>query len=345
MNLLKKGLALGLTAVMAGSLAACNIGGDTNWVAKSGDMTVSAGVYLLYQIDQYQTSMSKLPEDTKDPLKAQIDGQAVPDVISKGAKDSLNQYIAVENKFNELGLSIDPATKSILDENVEMFWGYLGASYEKNGISKESYTKVTENDSKRSMIFEAIYGEGGSQAVPDADLKAKFLADYAKIMVIPLNYMNSDDPAQQETDKKAAEETINKYYDQLKAGGNVEDIVFEAKKEVSKDDTLTKPEPGTSFTIISRDSSPYADNVTKAIFDAKIGEPVKVESEDTKYLFVRYDVGETESDFVARKSSIVQQLKGDEFNETVKGWGDSITGVTYNEKALSRYTPNKLKMK
>ena len=42
--------ALLLGALMAASLAGC--GSDTSWVAKSGDSVMSAGVYILAQMDQ-----------------------------------------------------------------------------------------------------------------------------------------------------------------------------------------------------------------------------------------------------------------------------------------------------
>ena len=51
MNYLKKTAASAMALLLAGSLGACSIGGDTNWVAKFGDQTVPAGVYLIQMVE------------------------------------------------------------------------------------------------------------------------------------------------------------------------------------------------------------------------------------------------------------------------------------------------------
>lgn len=345
MNFIKKSLAVSMAVVMAGSFAACSVGADTNWVAKSGELTVPAGIYIWEMMNQYYDAQAELGADVKDPLKQKIGDASVPEVITTAAKADLSGYVAVEKKFDELGLTMDEATKQGMAANAESYWGYIGASYEKNGISLDSYTKAFENDAKKTQIFQSIYGEGGTEPVAENLLKDKFLKDFAKIIVIPLNYSTSEDVAVKATNDKEAQDLIEKYYQKMNAAGaNIEDIVYEARKEVSKDDALEKPEAGTSYTFVSRDSSQYPDEVTTAVFAAKNGVPTKVEAKDGVYLFVRYDIAENEADFVSRKSTILQQLKSEEFNERVIAWGAALTDVTYNEAAFKRYTPQKLKM-
>ncbi|MEM1485015.1 hypothetical protein V6615_09055 [Oscillospiraceae bacterium PP1C4] len=344
MNFMKKSLALGMAVLMAGSFAACS-GADTKWVAKSGDMTVPSGVYIWGLMNQYYDATSKLGAEVKKPLQEKIDGVPVPEKIVTGAKEDLAKYIAVEKKFSELKLSFDAATQAALTQNVDSYWQYIGDSYEKNGISKDSYALMFANDAKRAQIFQAIYGEGGSEQVPDSELKDKFLKDYAKIIVIPLNFSTSEDPAQKEKDNKTAKEMIAKYEQKFKAGESMEDLAFEAQKEISKDpSSLTKPEAGASYTFVSRDNSPYAENVTKAIFDAKNGVATVAETDESIYLFVRYDISENENDFVSRKSAILSQLKNEELTNRIAEWAKGLTDVTYNEASLKRYTPDKLKI-
>lgn len=345
MGFAKKSLSAVLALVMAAGLGACTVGSGTSWVAKSGEMTVPAGVYIGELMNAYYTETAKVSQDVKNPLKEQVDGVSVSQKISEDAKKAIGQYLAVEKKFDEMGLSLDEATSTAISQNVESYWQYIGASYQKNGISKESYAKLFANDAKKSQIFMAVYGEGGSEEVPEAELKEKFAKDFAKIIMIPINFSSSDDPAKKEEDTKKARELIDKYEKLAKDGGNMEDLAFEARKEVASDpSTVTKPEPGTSYTFVSRDQSSYEEKVTEAIFNAKNGEPTRVETESSVYLFVKYDVTENEADFTSRKSTLISLLRKDAFESKLDEWAGALSDVTYNEDAFKRYTPEKLKI-
>ena len=46
MNVAKRLAALGAAVLMVSGLAACSTGVDTKWVAKYGETTVPAGVYI-----------------------------------------------------------------------------------------------------------------------------------------------------------------------------------------------------------------------------------------------------------------------------------------------------------
>lgn len=345
MGFAKKSLAAVLALVMTAGLSACTVGGGTSWAAKAGEMTVPAGVYIGQMMNAYYTATVDVSPDAKNPLKEQVDGVTVSQKISEDAKTELGRYIAVEQKFDELGLSLDEATNAAIAQNVEAYWQYIGKSYEENGISKESYIKLFTNDARKSEIYMSIYGEGGTEEVPEQELKDKFQSDFAKIVMIPLNFSASEDAAAKEENVKKAREMIDKYEKLAKDGGNMEDLAYEAKKEISGDpESVTKPEPGTSFTFVSREQPSYDEAVMDAVFNAKIGEPTRVETETGIYLFVRYDIMENENDFTSRKISLISMARQDEFNEKLDEWASALTDVTYNEDALKRYTPEKLKI-
>ena len=166
-----------------------------------------------------------------------------------------------------------------------------------------------------------------------------------KILVIPLYFSTSEDEEVRAKNEKDTREMIQKYYEKAKAGEDMEEVVFEAHKEASSDpDSLTKPEPGSSYTFVSKSNPQYDDTIVKAIFDAPLGEPTIAESETGMYMFVRYDINENPNDFESRKMNLTEQLRGEAYNELVKEWANTLSGVTFNEKAFSRYTPSKLKV-
>ena len=357
MNVAKRLAALGAAVLMVSGLAACSTGEDTKWVAKYGETTVPAGVYIDKLISSYTTIVSQLDAEVKDPLKEQIDGVSVSQKITEDAQQQLHEYIAIERKFAEMGLTVSDADTAAIEQNVDQFWAYVGETYQANGVSRESYVLSYLNGAKRSQIFQAIYGEGGTDAVPEQELKDKFYNDYAKILVIPATYNNSasssssessgDAQAKADEAKQKASDLIDKYLEQAKAATTLEEmenVVYEAKKEITGNESLEKPASGESFTIFSRDSSPYTDEMTDAVFNASYGVPTKVETDTTIYLFVRYDISENEADFTAYRTSLVSALRSDAFSDQVAQWADSLSDVTYNDAALKRYTPEKIKI-
>lgn len=345
MGFAKKSLAAILALVMTAGLSACTVGGGASWAAKAGEMTVPAGVYIGELMNAYYSAAANVDPEAKDPLKEQVDGITVSQKVSEDAKNALASYIAVEQKFDELGLNLDETTDAAIAQNVEAYWQYIGKSYEENGISKESYQKLFTNDAKKSEIFMSIYGEGGTEEVPEEELKEKFQADYAKIIMIPINFSASEDAQVKEEDKNKAREIIDKYEQLAKDGGNMEDLVFEAKKEISSDpDSVTKPEPGMAYTFVSKDQPSYSETVMDAIFSANVGEPTKLETETSIYLFVRYDLMENENDFTSRKAMLISSVRQDAFDAKLDEWSSALTDVTYNDEAMNRYTPEKLKI-
>lgn len=348
MNFLKKLTAASLAAVMGVSMAACHTGEDTKWVAKYGEETVPAGVYLQMLYAQYYTVTDELAgedgELPKNPLKEQIDGVTVSQKMTEGAKKDLAGFIAVEEKFKELNLTLPQEQIQQVDGMLEMYWQYISPSYTENGISKDSYRMVQMNSAKKSAIFEAIYGEGGTEAVPEEELKEKYNKDVAKIMIIPLQLSKDEDAAvKAEADQKTRAK-IDEYETRLKNGEDMETVYFDAQKAASSEpETLTQAEKGTSYTFVIREQSTYDEKVTEAIMSAPVGQPVKVENENSIYLFVRFDANENPEDFNSRKSALTTLLRQEPFNQRLEEWGAAVT-PSYNDKALSRYTPEKLKM-
>ena len=342
MKFLKKAAALAVAGLMAASLAAC--GEEAVWAAKYGDVTIPAGVYIDELITQYSTVVTELGQDVKDPLKQQVDGVPASEKIVSEAKKGLAKFVAVEQKFDEMGLALTEADQASIDENVNFFWQYLKETYQANGISEESYRMAVSNETKMNAIFQAIYGVGGSEEVPESDLRAKFESDVAKVILIPLSFSTSEDAAEKGEADKKTRETIDQYYNELVGGADMEDVYYEARKLASGDDTLEKPEPGTSYTFVNKTGGAYDQEVVDAVFAAELGKPVKVETAETAYLFVRYDVNENPDDFTSRRDTMLMLLKQDEFNERAEQWGEQLTGVEYNDAAFKRYTPEKLKL-
>lgn len=339
-----------LAAAMCVGMAACHTGEDTKWVARFGEETVPAGVYIYMLQGQYYTVTSQLPTDDegnapKNPLKEQIDGVPVSQKIIEETRKDLNEYIAVEQKVAEMNLTVSPEELAQMDASVEPYWeNYFKDTYTAMGISKESYKQFLLNGTKKELLFNAIYGEGGTEAVPETELRDKFNKDVAKVIMLSQDLSSDEDEAAKAEADKKTRDTIDQYYKELEDGVDMEEVYYQARRESAEDpDSVEKPEPGKSFTFVTRDNSTLDEKVEEAIFNAEVGKPVKVETDASVYLFVRYDVNENPDDFASRREMLTQLLRQDEFEKLLEEWGASVN-AELNEKALQRYTPDKLEI-
>lgn len=62
MKQLKSALALVLALVMVLALGGCTLNKGTTWIAKSGDVTLPAGVYILNLSSNYSSAVSVLQQ-------------------------------------------------------------------------------------------------------------------------------------------------------------------------------------------------------------------------------------------------------------------------------------------
>ena len=110
------------------------------------------------------------------------------------------------------------------------------------------------------------------RAMPEEELKTKFSTDYAKILLIPVSINPAEDTDEAKAKaKEQASELINKYLERAKAGEDMETLVYEARKELSGNQDLEKPEAGTSFTFVNRENSSYSQEVVDTILPRRSG--------------------------------------------------------------------------
>ena len=151
-----------------------------------------------------------------------------------------------------MGLTVSDADTAAIEQNVDQFWAYVGKHTRQTAYRANPHVSSHLNGAKRSQIFQAIYGEGGTDAVPEQELKDKFYNDYAKILVIPATYNSSasssssessgDAQAKADEAKQKASDLIDKYLEQAKAATTLEEMnaVHQAQKQIHLETNLLK---------------------------------------------------------------------------------------------------------
>lgn len=340
---LNAALALLVASSMAIGLSGCS---DTSWGAECGGEKMPAGVYISNVLSAYSDGLSQLPDDadTDNVWKNTLDGVNFQVWVQNQTQENVRGYFAVEQKFDEMGLTMDELTKAQADYVAEYQWAYYQSVYEKNGISKDSYVTSVYNSYKTSLLFDAIYGEGGTEEVPQQELLDKFNAEYASIDRIFIPLTAGDDGSISQETKDEALKKAEGYKERMEKGETIGALAkeYSNEKAVAAGQEPSDDEVSTA-SIISYENSGYSDVFTDAIKSAEKGKPIVIEDDANICLVVVNEVTLESEVFQANQSYLLSDMKGEEFEGRLIQWGKELD-VTFNEAAVSRYDIKKLKI-
>ena len=371
MSLIKKLSAIAITSAMALSLASC--GQDTTWGAKIDETELRAGIFIYYQSDALSRAYEHMTETDTDVMAITIDGMSTEDWVNDQAVKGMQEYVAVENKFNELGLTFENNEEELAKANVEQWWEYVSEYFEGIGVSQESYLDVVINSEKKAAIFDYYYGEGGEKEVAEADVKAHLNSNFARIKYIDMPLKDGEGNLLKSDGKAEIKAMAEDYIERMKNGEAFEDIsdeydeyyngLVEAANATEVTDaeftTDTTEEPVDDLTateeteeadelvllgsVTSADYPiPSASVNEKVIGDAMaVGEYQLIEEDEVYYIVYKMDLFADAEYYEYKKTDVLNELKGEEFDATVDSW-TANQNVVVNEAAVKRYKVEKL---
>lgn len=174
---------LGMAAAMLLALAGCNLSTPSG-VGSIGGVDIPAGVYLLAQYDAYNTASAladlatgETANDVSAVLRAECTGTIGDEEVTATGEEyiarltlrALEYYAAVEQKFADLGATLEDAAMTTVQDSVDSLWQTNGDLYAANGIGRQSVQAYLENAQKASTILTLTYGPEGSDPVSDAE--------------------------------------------------------------------------------------------------------------------------------------------------------------------------------
>lgn len=233
---IKKIAALGCAAAMVSSLTAC--GEKTTWGAVIDGVQIPAGVFIYYLDTANYEAQQKLNEQTDTsadlspegaaaqssetvtlPLySSQIDGVDSKQWIYDRATELMQEYAAVEAKFDEYGLTLTDDDKQSAQVYLDQIWDYAGDYYTSMGVSENSYKSIFLNSSKKQKLFETIYSEGGEKAVSDDEIKTYLDENYALINYIDVELKDGEGNLLKSDGKAERMEMLNSYIERYNNG-------------------------------------------------------------------------------------------------------------------------------
>lgn len=377
----KKMSAVALCSAMALSLGACgnNIAGpDTTYAAVIDGYKVPAGVFIAMQMNSYYdaayyTEPTDESEETTASTEASetaaseteattttaftdkvIEDKPVRDWINDEATKSMQEFVAVENKFDELGLSFEDNEKEKTKVYLDSIWEYYGSNYENAGISENSQLLIMLNSTKKNKIFDYYYAEGGQDEISEADIRAYLDENNKRINYIKMelkdgegNLLKSEG---KDEIKKMAEDYIKRikggedfaavskeysdYYDKLTA--DAAESTDDGADDESADTEETESSYTDNETVISKDGTSPSEAVVTKAFESKVGDVFLVEEDEVYYVVTVLDLYADENYYSDNESVVRHELRDDEFDKTVDSWTET-QNVELNEAAYKRY--------
>ena len=93
----------------------------------------------------------------------------------------MSATVTINSEFHNRGLTLTPAQKSNLSQEVDKLWHLYGVHFKNIGISKQTIYKIESSDLYEDVLFEYYYGQGGVEPVSEELLKKYFSQNYIAI--------------------------------------------------------------------------------------------------------------------------------------------------------------------
>ncbi len=246
MNVLKKCTAALLSMLMLLSFFGC--GERTAYVMKVDGVEVRAGIYIYYSIDAYFDALQILAENenfnyasykTDKELKKAIkdkmvEGLPIQEWIQNKATEYCLQYVAVEKEFERLNLTLPEDTESEIDTYYLSSWAYLGDFYTASGIGEQTVKDVLLSSEKRNAIYQAYYGEDGSEGVTDESLRTYYKDNNARVEYVKIALTDGEGNLLKSDGKAKMKAMAEQYLDRLKAQSSEEAMLDEFDAVISE---------------------------------------------------------------------------------------------------------------
>ena len=352
---LRKLAAFSAACVMTLSLTAC--GENTATIGKIGGEDIPAGIYLYHATSVYRQTALQKTEEQATVWDITVDGKTAEQHIEDEALMRVKKLVAIEKKFDELGLSFTDKEKEYLKATAENAYKQSEEAFSESGIGLDSFTRLVENDAKYSAIFDAYYdAETGIEPVKTSEINKYMKDNVARANVIEVSLKDVEGNLLKGADKEKA---INRAKSYLKKAES-EDfgaLIYEEYNFLLKEEAewlgseyieaKYNPEEFSEYhfeQIIEKGSNTVPLAVEEEIFAHPAdGKPFMVEGSESYYVVKRYNILEREDIIETYKPAVIKILKSEEFKELETKWAEELD-IEWNEKAKERYAPKKLKV-
>ncbi|MGN1111258.1 MAG: hypothetical protein ACI4QY_06350 [Oscillospiraceae bacterium] len=278
------------------------------------------------------------------------------------------EYAVINEVINEQWEDTTIAYYGLGFEN----WGQY---YESLGIGKESLKEISIVDALNDKLFLHYYDEGGDWAVPEDEFVEAANEEYAAYNLISFQYVDyRGDVLVTDAEYQAVKDMGKEYADRINSGESMIDIMHDyylfsaqntARKEaedeytvensggLNKEEyaekavsevTVEKAESEKEFDeLISKENSVLTDELTEYLFSLPYdGKAYVYEGTTSVYVVVRKPVTALENWETEYRSTILRNIKGDEFDSKMDIMCQNYSVEQNNYLVNTKYSPKKI---
>ena len=245
------------------------------------------------------------------------------------------EYVAVNTKIVELGLTLSPSEKRSASNNLEDLWHVFSGYYEKLGVSKQTLMKIQTADTSRNRLFYYIYDEGGEKAVNEDDIKKYYNENYISFRAIT-DYLTTTDAngntVIMTADQKAE---MNKEFTELSkrlGNGQTMNEIVELYSKKHPDSTISD-----QLQFIKKGTDSYPDGFFENVQKLSVGSNAVIITNNYIFLIVRENPSEDEAKqyYERYRDDCLKSLRGEEFDKIVEGYAAELS-VERNDRVINR---------
>lgn len=333
MKFIKKAAAAIVAASLAFSLCSCS---DLSWAAKIDDeTTVPIGMYIYAMATTYRTAVSNYQLNSYTELSEQTievsgsDKSAV-DYLDDEAKKTIKSYVGALLLAKDMEIELTEEEVESAAASAAGTYDTDKAVYETAGIAQSSVEEYYKNTTLKSKVFDAKYGEEGTEAVSDEDLKTYFKENYANINFIQQYFYNDDGTAMSQEQKEA----LIKEYKSIQSKAEKGKIKFtDICKEYSDNATDYK---GGYTDSLSRFDPEEEDG--QKILSLKTGKFTLLVTDSAIALIQKATLDKDGSKFKENRANLLYEYKYDDFVKELIAISENADNVKFNEDAFKKFS-------
>lgn len=321
-----------IAALCVSLLAGCVNTADVGVV---NDNKISAGVFNLYALSVVGEIIQENSLTSYEELEAlNVNGVSGKQLVINGAYDLMLQKYTGERLFYEAGNKLtdeqEAAVTSYVANLVQSMGGQsaFDAELKKLSVSQKEFINFQRTNIIYTTYANQIYGEGGTQAVTEADAKDYYAKNYALAKHILISTIDQATQVPVSAEQKA--EALKKaegILAQIKSGANFEEMIT----QFNEDQGMASNPNGYLFTK-GQMVKPFED----AAFTLAVGGVSDiVESQFGYHIIKKYDKDADPALFEGVKADVMNVLVADRFAAFIEG-KKSGTSITKNEKQAEK---------
>lgn len=246
----RKLAAASLAIVCTASMCGCS---DSGYIGTVNGIEIPNGMYIFYvAVNGYSEASSKIKEEQGDALGTgevtvfnnTIEGKSASAWLKDHAVEKLRRYAAIEEKFNEFGLSLTDEEKSQIDTTMNsldddlgyyaQYYGLpsgessFGEHYENMGIGKSTLRLITESGYKEDAVFMHYYDTDGLTPVTDDEINSYITENYASVKLLKLSFTDYQGVSlKEDADIQEIKDLAQKYADRFNETGDWSEIQYD----------------------------------------------------------------------------------------------------------------------